>query len=73
MAIKHSDPRKFLNADIIGQRFDADVIDAWQHRHDAMDDGPRPAPRSGGVATPPRHESPTFQPFADLRDRLKRH
>lgn len=79
MAIKHSDPRKLQDINLASIRFEQVVADAWATRHEED----RATSAGGAAATSPpvmrgvpgdyRDNDPTHQPFAELRERLKRH
>lgn len=79
MAIKHSDPRKLQDIDLRGSRFDSIVADAWETRHDDE----RRSMWAGSSESIERRRAqglgryggadPTYQPFAELKDRLRHH
>jgi len=79
MAIKHSDPRKLQDIDLRGNRFDTIVADAWETRHEdetqSIRAGSPEAPRGRRAESPGRYggADPTYQPFSELKDRLRHH
>ncbi|PWG65104.1 hypothetical protein [Sediminicurvatus halobius] len=74
MAIKRTDPRKLHDMPVAGNRLDDDILDALEpldedgERRGRAEGGRRTTNASGSLRRPP-----TYQPFADLRQRLRGH
>lgn len=75
MAIKRTDPRKLHDMPLAGNRLDDDILDALEPLEDGNAEGHRRddgEARLNGASRSGRRP-PTYQPFADLRQRLRGH
>jgi len=74
MAIKRTDPRKLHDMPLTGNRLDDDILDALEPLDDGSAEGERAEAtvrRTGGEGSGRR--PPTYQPFSNLRQRLRGH